>query len=1227
MIALSKVGFMSPAGRCRTFDALADGFIRGEGCGVVVLKRLGDAISDNDPILGVIRGSAINQDGHSTVLTAPNGLAQQALVKRALANAQLAPERVGFVETHGTATPLGDPIEIEALAATVGTRRADGSRCYLGSAKANLGHLEAAAGIVGLIKATLVLQHGVIPRQPHFTKLNPHLSLTGTALTVADRLTPWPAGAQPRVAGVSGFGVGGTNAHVLVEEAPVLPAAEVPDTSKEPQLLALSAQSETALRALARKWSEFLPTTEESVARLTGSAGARRSHYDHRLAIVGRTREQLATQLASFARGDDTTIAVGQRQRGGAPRIAFVFSGQGAQWPRMGTELAEREPVFRDVLADVDRRFERLAGWSVAAAMADSAKSSGLQETMVAQPAIFAIQVALTALWESWGVRPVAVVGHSVGELAALYVAGVLSLDDALRIVWHRGRIMQRATGSGRMAQAAITLTQAESLIREVGSALSIGAINGPKSIVLSGTGVALDRALTVLTSHNVAHRSLGVPYAFHSQAMAPFQSELTGVLGQIAVRPARIAVYSTVTGAPIEHTRIDAAYFGRNVRDTVRFAPAIQSMLEAGNDAFVEIAPHPVLGMSVAECAAARQQTVPVVASLRRERPERETMLQGVAALYAGGVTPNWNVVTPLATTPAELPSYPWQRERHWLRERPKLIAAVAPTATIAPAGDALLGDRGAAADGDTAFTAAWPNPELEWLDDHVIAGRTLMPAAAMIEVLRRAVASARPKDSAIADFIVHQPFVLEGSTEPATWRTVVSRNGTDASVELRASADEDGALIASARGTRPRPRAHAAGEDLAALNGAPWRDDTDALYAAFHDHGVRFGPTFRTITRWRAAHGVVEAWLQVVDHTGVNGLHPTLLDGALQLSVIGARSLTSGGGLPDAAFLPMGVESYALAAPPTAKLRAIVRVAESGNDAASLQATVRLYDEHGVLVASLDGARFVRASVSALNALAAADRSTFEVRWNAPHDESKAQSEVIDASGAWIVLAGDDTTGVAIVDALRAAHGRCLVIAPGQATQRSETALTAASGDVDALTAAVADDTWRGDLPLRGVVIHAWSLATELTDDIRPRTMSDDDWLTSGSGLALVQTIGHLDEGAPLWFVTRGAQAAGFGQGHACRSGGRVGTGERGRRRAAGSSLSRDRSRPACPGAGRGPAHARARHGPRTIDAPCVFVERSSCRRESFATARRTIRFPCMRDSNPKRRERSTR
>ena len=541
LVSMSKVGFMAPDGRCKTFDELADGFGRGEGCSVVVLKRLSDAIADADRILAVIRGSAVNQDGHSTLLTAPSGPAQQALIREALACAQLSPDRIGFVETHGTGTSLGDPIEVEAIAATIGQPFPSGGRCLLGSVKANLGHLEAAAGVTGLVKAVLSLQHEAVPSQVNYRTLNPHIVLTGTRLDVPTTLTPWPVGPLTRCAAVSSFGIGGTNAHVVIEEAPRLPAVAQGGKSPAPVgacwLLPLSAKSPTALRDQGQAWVDFLIETSAPIADLCHTASHRRTHHDFRLAVVGRSqaelRERLQDHLAQLGPSVRSTTRVDHSTSG----IGFVFGGQGPQWHAMGQELLAEEPVFRAAMAECDAVLRPLSGWSLLDALAMPADQSRLDQTEFAQPALFAIQVALAALWRSWGVSPAGVVGHSVGEIAALYVAGVLSLEEAVRVVWRRGSIMNRATGLGRMASVGLSEAEARTLVSHFGERLSVAAVNAPNSVVLSGEPEALESALASLTARGISHRLLPVQYAFHSAQMTPLQPLLADALSGVRGR------------------------------------------------------------------------------------------------------------------------------------------------------------------------------------------------------------------------------------------------------------------------------------------------------------------------------------------------------------------------------------------------------------------------------------------------------------------------------------------------------------------------------------------------------------------------------------------------------------------------------------------------------------------------------------------------------------------
>ena len=542
-ISLSKWGFMAADGRCKTFDAKADGFVRGEGCGVVVLKRLSDALADGDRILGLIRGTAVNQDGRTTVLTAPSGLAQAAVIRQALEDGKVAPDQVDYVEAHGTGTVLGDPIEVEALAEMYGKPVGSGHPCVLGAVKANIGHLEAAAGIAGLIKALLCLQHASIPPQCHFTQLNPHLSLEGSRLVIPTEAIAWPRGGRRRLAGVSSFGFGGTNAHVVLEEAPELSVRPASGATPDAvYLLPLSAHREDALIARAESLRAWLESDEvSSVADVCYTAAVRRSHHLHRLAVVGSTAPDLARQLAMHLEAGEAAPAPDR-----APRVAFVFSGQGTQRPGMGLELFERRAEFRAALEECDAAIRLRAGWSVIDALRADPRRSQLHRTEVAQPVIFAVQVALARLWDAWGVRPEAVCGHSVGEIAAAFVAGALTLDDAARIAVERGRVMERVTGKGRMVAVNLPASEIEDLLTDD---LGLAAVNGPRSVVLSGAPRAVEEAVRRLTERKVRHHVLPVDYAFHSAQLDPLREELAHALSAIRPRPVRTGLFSTVSG------------------------------------------------------------------------------------------------------------------------------------------------------------------------------------------------------------------------------------------------------------------------------------------------------------------------------------------------------------------------------------------------------------------------------------------------------------------------------------------------------------------------------------------------------------------------------------------------------------------------------------------------------------------------------------------------------
>jgi acyl transferase domain-containing protein/NADPH:quinone reductase-like Zn-dependent oxidoreductase len=1131
MVSLSKVGFMAPDGHCKTFDARADGFGRGEGCGVVVLKRLADAISDDDRILAVVRGSAVNQDGHSTLLAAPNGQAQQALIREALASAQLSPARIGFIEAHGTGTALGDPIEVEALAATVGKAAPGAGPCLLGAAKANVGHLEAAAGVIGVVKAVLALGHGAVPPQVGFTKLSPHIALEGTRLAVPRELTPWPRGPQPRCAAISSFGVGGTNAHVILEEPPELSPPQSTSTAGA-RLLTLSAQSPEALRAVVDTWLGFLSETTAPVDDICRTALDRRSQFDWRIAVVGDSREGLRGRLAERAGEGSGPLG---RQATARPRVGLVFSGQGPQWFAMGRELLGGEAVFREVLTECDALLRPLSGWSLLEELAATETASRLDQTEVAQPALFALQVALGALWKSWGLEPDGVIGHSVGEIAALHVAGVLSLAEAVRVVWHRGRIMQEATGLGRMAQVSLPEDEARDVVKPFGPRLSVGAINGPRSVVLSGEGAALEAALATLGQRGVKHRMLPVQYAFHSAQMAPFQQRLVAALGQVPSAPPAVAFYSTVTGGLATGERFDGAYFSRNVGEPVRFEGAIGAMTGDGFDVFLEIGPHPVLSASISECLEARGHTASVGTSLRRTRPERETMLAACALLFESGWSPDAAALQPVgAMTP--LPAYPWQRRRYWIRTRP-----TAPKGSTAL--HPLLGRRVEAAgirarifEGDSERAAGW-------LADHRVFGRLIMPGAGVLETLFAAARATLGEGAELTEFAMHQPlFLPEAGAASTAWQTVVTLTEPGAAelslyeaipaavVPGAPAAEIEWRRIASASANPGVPTAMAFERDSTALEAI----DLEAVYARFLSLGVDFGPSFRCLRDVRRGEGVAEGWIdlpaELESDAPLHAIHPVVLDAGLQLCSIAAPRGPAGD-LPRDVFLPLGVDSLQIVRRAGGRVFGRARIGEAGSGSLSAEVTLEVHDGERVSpLVILRGIRFARADASAFAAHDGASDMLYERAWHPLGAASTVGSGR--AEGAWLVFADRGGFADRVIQGLVATGGRCVrVLVGNEFAKTADDTWTVNPAEPEHLALLLADLLPAdAGTALRGSprgALHFWGLDVSPLDQEGAAADEEDAWVV-GSVLHLVQGLTRDPSSAvcPLWLLSRGAE-----------------------------------------------------------------------------------------------------
>jgi amino acid adenylation domain-containing protein len=694
-VVLAKLNMMSPDGHCKAFDSRANGFVRGEGCGLVVLKRLADAVADGDQILAIIRGSAVNQDGRSNGITAPNGLSQKALLRDALKNGAVHASQVTYIETHGTGTSLGDPIEVEALSAVIGKERQSEQPCFLGSVKTNVGHLEAAAGIAGMIKAVLCLQHRWIPPIVHFEKLNPHISLEDTRFVIPTEGREWNAGAEKRFAGVSSFGFGGTNAHVVLEEAPEIRRSSPSDASvpevalSQPHLLAISARSPKSLQTLVGSYRKLFDEQDSPGACISDicySASVRRTHHNYRFAAAASSSQQFREQLDSFLQGKARGHSSGHLPEDLRCEPVFVFSGQGPQWYGMGRELLREEPVFRDMIHRCDDRLRQYADWSLLKELSANESESRLSDTEFAQPAIFALQLALATLLRHWGVIPAAVIGHSVGEIAAAHVCGALTFEDAVQVIYHRGRLMQRATGHGKMASIELPLPEVEKALAPYVGRLSVAAVNSPGTTVVAGEPDALEQLLKSLQSRGAAFRALPVNYAFHSHQLDGIQQELVASLQSIRPQDCSIPMISTVTGALCDGKTLDNEYWWRNVRQPVRFGQGVNALSEAGKSLFLEVGPHPVLSPAILESVNNHGSQAIVVPSLRRRESERATLLNALAVLYTAGCKLNWRALQCKDSRFVDLPSYAWQHKRFWLEPAP---VGQMPTAARQPAAD----------------------------------------------------------------------------------------------------------------------------------------------------------------------------------------------------------------------------------------------------------------------------------------------------------------------------------------------------------------------------------------------------------------------------------------------------------------------------------------------------------------------------------------------------------
>ncbi|QJB46194.1 type I polyketide synthase [Dolichospermum flos-aquae] len=662
-----KLRALSTDGRCKTFDAAADGYVRGEGGGMVLLKRLSEAEADGDNILALIRGSAANHDGKSNGLTAPNGLAQEAVIKQALTNARVKPEQIQYVEAHGTGTPLGDPIEVLALGKVFCQGRSEQEPLIIGSVKTNFGHLEAAAGIASLIKVVLCLQHQQIPPHLHCQNPNPYIPWDQLAIAIPTELTPLSP-QDSHLAGISCFGMSGTNVHIIVES----PATPV-KSEDDPQLhlLTLSGKTEQGLRDLAQSYEEFLNQHPDiSIADICFTANTGRSHFDHRLGIIAQSHHHLHRQLEDFRQQTPiTSVISGQLTSKKRPKIAFLFTGQGSQYVNMGKELYQTQPVFRQSLDQCAQILSSELEYPLLEILYSQTRENPLiNQTACTQPALFALEYALTQLWQSWGIKPDIVMGHSVGEYVAACVAGIFSLEDGLKLITHRGRLMQQLPEDGEMVAVMASGGQVQPIITPYKDQIAIAAYNTANSIVISGAKTAIRDVCNQLESQGIKTKNLQVSHAFHSPLMQPMLAEFATASAQITYKQPQIPLISNLTGKPATADITTGQYWVNHICDPVKFADSVTTLNQLGYKIYLEIGPQPILlGM-------VNQQESPVVPltlpSLYPKLPDYQQLLQSLATLYTHGVSVNWPEFHQTDTNRRKvaLPTYPFRRERYWI-------------------------------------------------------------------------------------------------------------------------------------------------------------------------------------------------------------------------------------------------------------------------------------------------------------------------------------------------------------------------------------------------------------------------------------------------------------------------------------------------------------------------------------------------------------------------------
>jgi myxalamid-type polyketide synthase MxaB len=1134
---------LSPDGHCRAFDADARGTVFGNGAGVVVLKLLSKALAEGDSIYAVIKGSAVNNDGaHKMSYTAPSIHGQVAAISEALAVSGVDASTVGYVETHGTGTALGDPIEIAALTQafrlSINGNTAKNGFCAIGSVKTNIGHLDDAAGIAGLIKTVLALKHRSIPPSLNFSRPNPNIDFASTPFYVNTKLAEWKNEAIPRRAGVSSFGMGGTNCHVVLEEAP---QTRVPLSAYERQvhLLTLSAKTKAALLDLAQSYVDYLDTNPDvDLGNICFTANTGRKHFHHRLAIVADSKANVRSQLQALAQSDHQEQNLTQPKAHLlkaviTKKIAFLFTGQGSQYINMGRQLYETQPTFRKIL---DRCNEILNDY-LDISLLEILYSDGrleLDNTAYTQPALFALEYALAHLWKSWGIEPNVVMGHSVGEYVAACIAGVFSLEDGLKLIAHRSRLMQALPQDGEMIAVLASEQEVLLAIRSYTEQVSLAAINSPQSMVISGRREAIQAICATLETQGLKIKKLNVSHAFHSPLMKSMLAEFEQVARQINFLPPQIPLVSNVTGELITDAIATPQYWGRHILQPVRFAQSIEQLAQQGVDVFLEIGPKPTLLGMGRQCLPADHSRL-WLPSLDPRQGDWQTLLPSLAELYLHGVTIDWEGFDQdFSRQRMVLPTYPFQRLRYWVDAPATYQTSIGLPSTSTPHGSQhpLLGaSLSLAGTHELRFQGQLSNYFPAWLGDHRVFETTILPGTAYLEIALAAGSTIAQSGQCcrLEEVTIQKALVLPDKGEAKLLQIVLQPKDATAYTFQIFSSDTSpqqpqkqsvwslhaaGKLYLEGTQTQEtvnlKERQHQITEEVSVAD----------LYHKFQQQQIDYGPSFRAVRQvWRhqdrALGQIVLPESMALDLDNYH-LHPVLLDTCLQ--ILDATLLEQ----QEETYVPVLFQKLRFFGQPSAEMWCDARLHKRDSSHPEiLSADIELFSPQGQLIVEMHGLQLKRVHHQTMFGKTQNIEQDwlYEVEWR----EQNRNSLPIDHPQPrhWLIFADSSYIGQELADLLRAQGEICILVLPGQNYE-------AISAHEYRINPAVPEHFQQllACVPLIYGIVHAWGL--EQPESLTPEILEQEALLSSGSALHLVQTLTTGTAPLPLvWMITRGAQA----------------------------------------------------------------------------------------------------